>query len=85
MTSPNTIIIGGGVAAVAMAHTLKHKLGYTNFEIYDKREGLGGTWRINTYPGCGSDVPIHLYSFSFNLNPDWTQALADQEEILACT
>lgn len=32
----------------------------------------------------GSDVPIHLYSFSFNLNPDWTQALADQEEILAC-
>ncbi|RNJ59140.1 hypothetical protein D7B24_003233 [Verticillium nonalfalfae] len=30
----------------------------------------------------GSDVPIHLYSFSFNLNPNWTQALADQEEIL---
>lgn len=28
-------------------------------------------------------MPIHLYSFSFNLNPDWTQALADQQEILA--
>ena len=32
----------------------------------------------------GSDVPIHLYSFSFNLNPDWSQELADQEEILHC-
>ncbi|KAF5636952.1 monooxygenase [Fusarium sp. NRRL 25303] len=82
MPAPNVIIIGGGAAAIAMAHALKHKLGFNNFEIYEKREGLGGTWRINTYPGCGSDVPIHLYSFSFNLNPDWTQALADQEEIL---
>ncbi|KAL5600653.1 hypothetical protein FOVSG1_008465 [Fusarium oxysporum f. sp. vasinfectum] len=82
MSAPNVIIIGGGAAAIAMAHTLKHKLGFNNFEIYEKREGLGGTWRVNTYPGCGSDVPIHLYSFSFNLNPDWTQALADQEEIL---
>ncbi|KAB5531368.1 hypothetical protein GE09DRAFT_1040978 [Coniochaeta sp. 2T2.1] len=79
---PKTIIIGGGVAGIAMAHTLKCRLGQDNFEIFDKREGLGGTWRANTYPGCGSDVPIHLYSFSFNLNPDWTQALADQAEIL---
>ncbi|KAI8657178.1 hypothetical protein NCS57_01095500 [Fusarium keratoplasticum] len=85
MSTPNIIIIGGGAAAISMAHTLKEKLGFRNFEaclIYEKREGLGGTWRVNTYPGCGSDVPIHLYSFSFNLNPDWTQALADQEEIL---
>ncbi|KAH7127307.1 hypothetical protein EDB81DRAFT_846220 [Dactylonectria macrodidyma] len=82
MPTPSTIILGGGVAAIAMAHTLKHKLGYSNFEIYEKRDALGGTWKVNTYPGCGSDVPIHLYSFSFNLNPNWTQALADQQEIL---
>jgi hypothetical protein len=37
-----------------------------------------------TWENSGSDVPIHLYSFSFNLNPDWTQALADQQEILDC-
>ncbi|KAG8158441.1 hypothetical protein KVR01_011563 [Diaporthe batatas] len=30
----------------------------------------------------GSDVPIHLYSFSFNLNPDWSEELCDQTEIL---
>lgn len=32
----------------------------------------------------GSDVPVHLYSFSFNLNPDWSSVLAGQEEILEC-
>ncbi|KAH8743316.1 hypothetical protein BGZ57DRAFT_946387 [Hyaloscypha finlandica] len=82
MSDPKTIVVGAGVAGIAMGHTLKWKLGYSNFEIYEKREGLGGTWRANTYPGCGSDVPIHLYSFSFNLNPDWSQELAEQEEIL---
>ncbi|KAH8685065.1 hypothetical protein BGZ61DRAFT_356065 [Ilyonectria robusta] len=82
MTSPSLIIIGGGVAGIAMAHTLKWKLGCTDFTIYEKEAGLGGTWRVNTYPGCGSDVPIHLYSFSFNLNPNWSQELVDQQEIL---
>ncbi|KAM0431988.1 hypothetical protein ACHAQK_009904 [Fusarium lateritium] len=82
MDTPNVVIIGGGVAAIAMAHTLKTKLGFSNFQIFEKNSSLGGTWESNTYPGCGSDVPIHLYSFSFNLNPDWTQALADQQEIL---
>ncbi|PNP38823.1 hypothetical protein TGAMA5MH_09046 [Trichoderma gamsii] len=82
MAPHKTIIIGAGASGIAMSHTLKCKLGYTNFKIYEKREGLGGTWRANTYPGCGSDVAIHLYSFSFNLNPNWTEELCDQEEIL---
>src|SRR4051812_34161396 len=46
-------------------------------DITDRRQGL-------TPFSSGSDVPIHLYSFSFNLNPEWTQALADREEILQC-
>lgn len=33
MDSPNIIIIGGGVAAIAMAHTLKGKLGFSNFQV----------------------------------------------------
>lgn len=33
MTAPKTIIIGGGVSGIAMAHTLKWKIGYTNFEV----------------------------------------------------
>ena len=32
MSTPNIIIIGGGAAAISMAHTLKEKLGFRNFE-----------------------------------------------------
>lgn len=36
MTANNTIIIGAGVSGIAMAHTLKCNLGYTNFEVGTK-------------------------------------------------
>ena len=97
----NAIIIGAGPSGIAMAHSLKHKLGFDSFTVYvrapnssaleanspqifEKLDGVGGTWRTNTYPGCGCDVPTHLYSFSFNLNPEWSKELCDQEEILEC-
>lgn len=35
----------------------------------------------STYPNCGCDVYSHLYSFSFNPNPNWSQELAEQPEI----
>lgn len=34
------------------------------------------------YSGC--DLPSHLYSFSFNLNPNWSKQLCEQPEILQC-
>lgn len=33
METQNVIIIGGGVAGIAMAHTLKCRLGHTDFEV----------------------------------------------------
>lgn len=42
---------------------------------------MGGTWRDNTYPGCHSDVPAMLYSYSFAPNPDWTRTHPPQQEI----
>ena len=39
-------------------------------------------WRDNTYPGAGCDVPSPLYSFSFNVNKDWSRRYALQAEIL---
>jgi cation diffusion facilitator CzcD-associated flavoprotein CzcO len=65
-----------------MAYTLKHKLGFGDFTIYEKLDGVGGTWRTNTYPGVGCDVPTILYSFHFNINPDWSKELCDGPEIL---
>lgn len=74
-------IIGAGAGGIAMGVRLK-RAGY-DFTIYEKSDGVGGTWRDNTYPGAACDVPSHLYSFSFELNPWWSRTYATQPEILA--
>ncbi|KAI3330705.1 monooxygenase [Ustulina deusta] len=78
----NAIIVGAGPAGIAMAYRLKHDLGFEDFTVYEKLDGVGGTWMTNTYPGCGCDLKSHLYSFSFNLNPNWSKELCEQPEIL---
>lgn len=82
-TEPRLIIIGCGVGGIALASQLRRQLGYKNFTIYERERGIGGTWFLNTYPGVGCDVDSHLYSFSFNPNPNWSRRFADQAEILA--
>jgi len=57
--------------------------GITSFTIYEKSDGVGGTWRDNSYPGACCDVPSHMYSFSFAPNKDWSRAYSEQPEILA--
>ncbi|KAF6836749.1 monooxygenase [Colletotrichum plurivorum] len=78
----NAVIIGAGPSGIAMGYRLKHELNFDDFTIYEKLDGVGGTWRTNKYPGCGCDLKSHLYSFSFNLNPDWSKELCEQPEIL---
>lgn len=77
----NVAIIGTGFAGLCMAIRLKQK-GEEDFVLYEKAETLGGTWRDNTYPGCGCDVPSNLYSLSFEQNPNWSTKFASQSEIL---
>jgi cation diffusion facilitator CzcD-associated flavoprotein CzcO len=73
-------IIGSGFAGLGMAIQLK-KAGYDDFVILEKADDLGGTWRDNLYPGCACDVPSHMYSFSYELNPGWSRMFAPQQEI----
>jgi cation diffusion facilitator CzcD-associated flavoprotein CzcO len=77
---PAIVIIGSGFAGLAMAIRLK-QAGFHRFVILEKDDDLGGTWRDNKYPGCACDVPSHMYSFSFNLNPAWSRMFAPQQEI----
>src|SRR6476659_11334738 len=77
---PTVAVIGAGAGGLAMGVRLK-RAGY-DFTIYEKSDGVGGTWRANTYPGAACDVPSHLYSFSFELNPWWSRTYATQPEIL---
>jgi cation diffusion facilitator CzcD-associated flavoprotein CzcO len=77
---PAIVIVGSGFAGLAMAIRLK-QAGFRNFVILEKNDDLGGTWRDNRYPGCACDVPSHMYSFSFELNPGWSRMFAPQHEI----
>ncbi|MGB1949427.1 MAG: flavin-containing monooxygenase [Marinobacter sp.] len=77
----DTFIVGAGISGLATAIKLK-KTGYHNFKIIEKASRVGGTWRENTYPGCGCDVPSSLYSYSFAPSSRWSNLFAKQPEIL---
>ena len=75
------VIAGAGPAGLCMGIRLK-QAGYNDFIILEKGDGVGGTWRANQYPGCACDLPSHLYSFSFEIKPDWSKPYGSQPEIL---
>lgn len=77
----DTFIVGAGISGIAAAIKLK-KEGYHHFKIIEKANRVGGTWRENTYPGCGCDVPSSLYSYSFAPSSKWSRLFALQPEIL---
>ena len=79
-TDLEVAIIGAGFSGLGAAIQLKQQ-GVEDFMIFDKADGVGGTWWVNRYPGCACDVPSHLYSFSFAPNPDWTRRFAPRAEI----
>lgn len=78
----DVVIIGAGFSGLGMAVRLQRE-GRRSYVLLEKGDGVGGTWRENRYPGCACDVPSHLYSFSFALNPAWSHHFAAQPEILA--
>ncbi|WP_297847315.1 NAD(P)/FAD-dependent oxidoreductase [Mycobacterium sp.] len=74
-------IIGAGPGGLALGIMLS-RAGFGDFTIFDREDGVGGTWRINTYPGLACDVKSHLYSYSFDLNAHWSRLWSGQPEIL---
>ncbi|MEV0295220.1 NAD(P)/FAD-dependent oxidoreductase [Nocardia sp. NPDC050710] len=75
-----TIIIGSGFAGLGLAIRLSQQ-GRNDYLVLERGSDVGGTWRDNTYPGAACDVPSHLYSYSFALNPDWSRSFSKQGEI----
>jgi len=73
-------VIGAGMSGVLAAIEFK-RAGYTDLVIYEKGASVGGTWRENTYPGICCDVPSHFYSYSFELNPEWSHRFSPGAEI----
>ncbi|MET9336363.1 NAD(P)/FAD-dependent oxidoreductase [Nonomuraea sp. NPDC003804] len=75
-------IIGAGFGGLCMAIRLE-QAGIGSYTVFEKADGLGGTWRDNTYPGAGCDIPSQLYSYSFEKDSSWTRRYPGQPEILA--
>ncbi|MCH2173946.1 NAD(P)/FAD-dependent oxidoreductase [Myxococcota bacterium] len=69
-SQPSFAIIGAGMSGLLAAIKLR-EAGF-DYTVFEKADRVGGTWRDNTYPGIACDVPSHLYSYSFDLNPDWS-------------
>jgi cation diffusion facilitator CzcD-associated flavoprotein CzcO len=80
--TPRIAVLGTGFGGLGMAIRLV-QAGITSFTIFEKADGVGGTWRDNRYPGAECDVPSHLYSLSFAPKADWSRHYPEQPEILA--
>ncbi|UBU11351.1 flavin-containing monooxygenase [Nonomuraea gerenzanensis] len=86
MSVPSTdaVVIGAGFSGMYMLHRLRG-LGLTT-RLYERGDGVGGTWYWNRYPGARCDVESveYCYSFSEELQQawDWTERYPSQPEIL---
>ncbi len=73
----SAVVVGAGIAGMlAAVHLQQAGVAVT---VIERNREVGGTWYENRYPGCGVDIPSHLYSFSFvRWNWDSHYALRDQ-------
>ena len=51
------------------------------FTVIEKNDAVGGTWYENRYPGCRVDVASHFYSYSFDMNSDWSEYFSRRDEL----
>jgi cation diffusion facilitator CzcD-associated flavoprotein CzcO len=79
--SPRVAIVGAGMSGLLMGIKLS-EAGFRDFQIFEKADALGGTWRDNRYPGLACDIPSRYYSYSFAPNPDWSHVFSPGPEIL---
>ncbi|KAF2090198.1 FAD/NAD(P)-binding domain-containing protein [Saccharata proteae CBS 121410] len=77
------IVIGAGFSGIYCGIRIPERLRNVELVIYEKNEGVGGTWYENRYPGCACDVPSHSYQYSFEPNHNWSSLYAPSYEIQA--
>ncbi|PVH67865.1 flavin-binding monooxygenase [Cadophora sp. DSE1049] len=68
-------IIGAGYSGIYLGIRITQKLRNIDLQIYEKNEGVGGTWWENRYP------KTHSYQYSFEPNPSWSSFYAPALEI----
>lgn len=74
------VVVGAGFGGIGMAAALQ-QAGLDDFLVVDRADGLGGTWRDNTYPGLSCDIPSNLYSYAGRPGR-WSRRFPPGQEIL---
>jgi cation diffusion facilitator CzcD-associated flavoprotein CzcO len=59
-------VIGAGYSGIYLGIRIPQRLRNIDFQIYEKNDGIGGTWWENRYPGCACDIPCKCLSFKVN-------------------
>jgi 4-hydroxyacetophenone monooxygenase len=75
----DAVVVGAGLSGILAAIQLARA--EVPFTVLEKNEAVGGTWFENSYPGCGVDVPSHLYSYSFAQRADWPRYFATRDQL----
>jgi len=50
-------VIGAGYSGIYLGIRIPQRLRNIDLQIYEKNDGIGGTWWENRYPGCACDIP----------------------------
>lgn len=82
--SYDVVIVGAGFAGMYLLHRMR-EIGL-HARVFEKGDGVGGTWYWNRYPGARCDIESMQYSYSFSNELqqewEWTERFAAQPEIL---
>ena len=74
----SAVVIGAGISGMLAAVQLREA--GVSVTVIERNPEVGGTWFENRYPGCGVDVPSHLYSFS-GVDWEWERYYALRDEL----
>ena len=74
------VIVGCGMSGLLAAIRLR-EAGFP-VVVIEKKQGPGGTWYENTYPGARVDVGNHFYAYSFEPADEWSEYFSRQPELL---
>ena len=80
----DAIIVGAGFAGMYMLHKIRG-MGLS-VQVFERGDGVGGTWYWNRYPGARCDLESMEYSYSFDENLqqewNWSEKYGTQPELL---
>jgi cation diffusion facilitator CzcD-associated flavoprotein CzcO len=83
MADVEVIVIGAGLAGLWAAHQFNEA--GIDVQILEKTGEVGGTWKVNRYPGVAVDVNSFNYAYSKVPYFEWTRAFARGSEVAAYT